>query len=294
MTAGVYTTGNERVVSGVLALAMHLLFLALLIFGVAWQKREPQAVVVDLWSDLPPMPAPKPPPVPEVKPAPAPPPPAPKVEVKPAPKVEPKVEPKPEPVPDPEIALKEKRERERKAREQALAEKKKREEEALAEKKRREQKALAEKKRREAQALAEKKRREEQARLAALKAQRAKEAEARRLAREQAEAQRKLAAAEAAAQAKLIDEYTRRIREKIKRFIVEPPNLPGNPEVIFAVTVLPGGEILDVKTRRPSAVAAWDSAVERAIRRAQPLPLPPDPALMSKFRELELVFRPKE
>ncbi len=272
MTAGVYTTGNERVVSGVLALAMHLLFLALLIFGVAWQKREPQAVVVDLWSDLPPMPAPKPPPVPEVKPAPAPPPPAPKVEVKPAPKVEPKVEPKPEPVPDPEIALKEKRERERKAREQALAEKK----------------------RREAQALAEKKRREEQARLAALKAQRAKEAEARRLAREQAEAQRTLAAAEAAAQAKLIDEYPRRIREKIKRFIVEPPNLPGNPEVIFAVTVLPGGEILDVKTRRPSAVAAWDSAVERAIRRAQPLPLPPDPALMSKFRELELVFRPKE
>ncbi len=283
MTAGVYTTGNERVVSGVLALAMHLLFLALLIFGVAWQKREPQAVVVDLWSDLPPMPAPKPPPVPEVKPAPAPPPPAPKVEVKPAPKVEPKVEPKPEPVPDPEIALKEKRERERKAREQALAEKKKREEQAL-----------AEKKRQEAQALADKKRREEQARLAALKAQRAKEAEARRLAREQAEAQRKLAAAEAAAQAKLIDEYTRRIREKIKRFIVEPPNLPGNPEVIFAVTVLPGGEILDVKTRRPSAVAAWDSAVERAIRRAQPLPLPPDPALMSKFRELELVFRPKE
>jgi len=279
VTAGVFTTGNERVISGALALAMHLLFLVLLVFGVAWQKREPQAVVVDLWSDLPPMPAPKPPPAPEVKPAP--PPPAPKVEVKPAPKVEPKVEPKP--VPDPEIALKEKRERERKAREQALAEKKKREQEAL-----------AEKKRREAQALAEKKRREERARVAALKAQQAKEAEARRLAREQAEALRKLAAAQAAEQAKLIDEYTRRIREKIKRFIVEPPNLPGNPEVIFAVTVLPGGEILDVKTRRPSAVAAWDSAVERAIRRAQPLPLPPDPALMSKFRELELVFRPKE
>jgi len=279
VTAGVFTTGNERIISGALALAMHLLFLVLLVFGVAWQKREPQAVVVDLWSDLPPMPAPKPPPAPEVKPAP--PPPAPKVEVKPAPKAEPKVEPKP--VPDPEIALKEKRERERKAREQALAEKKKREQEAL-----------AEKKRREAQALAEKKRREERARVAALKAQQAKEAEARRLAREQAEALRKLAAAQAAEQAKLIDEYRRRIREKIKRFIVEPPNLPGNPEVIFAVTVLPGGEILDVKTRRPSAVAAWDSAVERAIRRAQPLPLPPDPALMRKFRELELVFRPKE
>jgi colicin import membrane protein len=279
VTAGVYTTGNERVASGALALAMHVFFLALLVFGVAWQKREPQPVVVDLWSDLPPMPAPKPPPAPEVKPAPAPPPP--KVEVKPAPKIEPKIEPKP--VPDPEIALKEKRERERKAREKALAEKKKREQEAL-----------AEKKRREAQALAEKKRREERVRIAALKAQQAKEAEARRLAREQEEALRKLAAAQAAAQAKLIDEYKRRIADKIKRFIVEPPNLQGNPEVEFAVTVLPGGEVLDVKTRRASAVAAWDSAVERAIRRAQPLPLPPDPALMRQFRELDLKFRPKE
>ncbi|MDH3438138.1 MAG: cell envelope integrity protein TolA [Betaproteobacteria bacterium] len=284
MTAGVYTTPNERVISGALALAMHLLFLVFLIVGVHWQKREPQPVVVDLWNDLPPLPAPKPPPAPEAKPAPAPPPPAPKVEVKPAPNVEPKVEPRvaPKPVPDPEIALKEKQEKERKAREQALAEKKKREQ------------ALAEKKRREAKALAEKKRQEERTRLAALKAQQAKEAEARRLAREQEAALRKLAAAQASAQAKLIDEYKRRIADKIKRFIVAPPNLQGNPEVEFAVTVLPGGEVLEVKTRRSSTVAAWDSAVERAIRRAQPLPLPPDPALMRDFRELNLKFRPKE
>lgn len=288
MTAGVYTTPSERMASGALALAMHLLFLLLLVFGVAWQKREAQPVVVDLWANLPPLPAPRPAPVPKAKPVP--PPPAP--EVKPAPKVEPKIEPKP--VPDPEIALKEKKERERKAREQALAEKKRREQQALEEKRRREE-ALAEKKRREEErALAEKKRKEEQARIAALKAQQAKEAEARRLQREQEEAQRRLAAAQAAAQAKLIDEYKRRIADKIKRFIVEPPNLQGNPEVEFAVTVLPGGEVLDVKTRRPSTLAAWDSAVERAIRRAQPLPLPPDPALMREFRELNLKFRPKE
>lgn len=280
MTAGVYTTRNERAISGALALAMHLLFLVFLIVGVSWQQREPQPVVVDLWSDLPPLPAPKPPPPRVAKPAPAPPLPAPKVEAKPAPKVEPKVEPKP--VPDPEIALKEKKEKERKAREQALAEKKKREQDA------------AEKKRREAKALAEKKLQEERVRLTALKAQQAKEAEARQLVREQQEAQRRLAAAQASARAKLIDEYTQRIRAKIMRFIVAPPNLQGNPEVVFAVTVLPGGEILDVKTRRSSTVAAWDSAVERAIRRAQPLPLPPDPALMREFRELELVFRPKE
>jgi len=277
--AAVYNTPSERVISGALTLAMHLLFLLLLILGVAWQRHEPEAVVVDLWGNLPPLPQPKPVPAPEAKPVP--PPPAPKVEAKPVPKPEPKVEPKPEPKPD--IALKEKKERERKAREQALAEKKKREQEAL-----------AEKKRQEAKALAEKKRREEQARLAALKVEQAKKAEAERLAREQAEAQRRLAAAEAAERAKQIDEYKRRIADKIKRFIVQPPNLEGNPEVEFAVTVLPGGEVLDVKTRHRSAVAAWDSAVERAIRRAQPLPLPPDPLLMREFRELNLKFRPKE
>ena len=279
MIATVYNTPGERVISGALALAMHLLFLALLVFGVAWQKHETRAVIVDLWSELPPLPKPKPVPAPEVKPEPPAPPP--KAEVKPAPKPEPRIEPKP--VPKPDIALKEKEERERKAREQALAEKKKREEQAL-----------AEKKRREAEALAEKKRREEKARLAALKVQQEKEAEAQRLAREQAEAQRRLAAAEAAERARLIDEYKRRIADKIKRYIVQPPNLEGNPEVEFAVTVLPGGEVLDVRTRRASTLAAWDSAVERAIRRAQPLPLPPDPLLMREFRELNLKFRPKE
>lgn len=281
MTAAVYNTPGERAISGALALAMHLLFLVLLVFGVAWQKQDSRPVIVDLWSELPPLPKPKPAPAPVVKPEPPPP----KAEVKPPPKPEPKPEPKvePKPVPDPEIALKEKRERERKAREQALAEKKKREAQAL-----------AEKKRKEAEALAEKKRREEKTRLAALKAKQEKEAEMRRLAQEQAEAQRRLAAAEAAERARLIDEYKRRIADKIKRFIVQPPNLEGNPEVEFAVTVLPGGEVLDVRTRRASNLAAWDSAVERAIRQAQPLPLPSDPLLMREFRELNLKFRPKE
>jgi len=142
--------------------------------------------------------------------------------------------------------------------------------------------------------LAEKKKREEQARLEALKQQQAKEAEAQRLAREQDEALKKLAQNQAAAQAKLVDEYKRRIAERIKRFIIEPPGMQGNPEVEFDVIVLPGGEVLDVKTRKASGQALWDTAVERAIRRAQPLPLPPDPALMREFRELNLRFRPKE
>ena len=251
MTAYAYETHNERAISGALTLVMHLMFFALLVFGVAWQKREPPAMVAELWSNLP---APKAAPAP-LKAEPEPPKPQPKAEAKPVPKVE------PAPAPKPDIALREKKEKALKAKERELAEKKKREDEA---------------------------------RLEALKQQQAKEAEAIRLAREQDEALKKLAQSQAAAQATQVDEYKRRIAERIKRFIIEPPSLQGNPEVEFDVIVLPGGEVLDVKTRKASGQAPWDNAVERAIRRAQPLPLPPDPALMREFRELNLRFRPKE
>ena len=49
-----------------------------------------------------------------------------------------------------------------------------------------------------------------------------------------------------------------------------------------------------VKLRKPSGNAAYDSAVERAINRAQPLPMPPDPALVKEFRELNLKFKAQE
>jgi colicin import membrane protein len=253
MTAYAYETQNERAISGALTLVMHLLFFALLVFGVTWQKREPAAVVAELWSNLPaPKVAPAPPPP---KAEPEPPKPQPKAEAKPVPKVEPK------PAPKPDIALRDKKEKALKAKERELAEKKKR---------------------------------EEQARLEALKQQQAKEAEAIRLAREQDEALRKLAQSQAAAQARLVDEFKRRIADKIRSRIPELPGLQGNPEVEFDVVVLPGGEVLDVKIRKASGQVAWDSAVERAIRLAQPLPLPPDPALMREFRELNLIFRPKD
>jgi colicin import membrane protein len=95
----------------------------------------------------------------------------------------------------------------------------------------------------------------------------------------------------AAAQSRIADEmaeYKARIMAKIRRNIVMPPDLPGNPAVEFDVTLLPGGDILDVKIRRTSGYPAFDSAVERGIFMSKPLPLPPDPALFSKFRNLNV------
>lgn len=272
MTAAAFPTSNEKALSGALALVMHLMFVALLIFGVSWQKRQPEAMIVDLWNNLPPVPSPKAEPAPEVKPEPPPPKPEPRIEpkaeAKPVPKPVPKVEPKPDVKAD--IALREKKEKERKAAEKELAEKKKKEQE-VADKKRRDQEHAA-----------------------ALKQQQS-EAEARqRAAREQEDALKKLAQQQAAAQTKLVDEYVGKIRAKIQQRINKAGcSQLADVEVQLKVTLLPDGNVLgEPEVRKSSGGSPCDNAVTRAVLLAQPLPLPPDPALFPKFRELNLVLHP--
>lgn len=243
----------------VLAVLVHLMFAAVLVFGVNWQTREAAPVTAELWSSLPaPQPAPKPEPEPAPRPEPAPPKPAPK----PAPKLE---QPKPAKA---DIELKDK-EKEK--------EKKRKEEER--------KKAEAEKKLKE---LALK---EQHAMLEAEQAALLRQREAAEAARQQMAAQ---AAAQATAQARLMNDAISRISSHIRRFIIMPPDVVGNPQAEFEVSLIPSGEVLNVKLSRSSGNPAYDNAVERAIRKASPLPLPTDASLAGRFRELKLKFRPNE
>lgn len=256
--------------AGILAVLVHLLFLGFLIFGLSWRTYPPESMIVDLWSSLPPPPQPAPPPA-----EPAPPPPAPKP-VEPPPEV--KEAPPPPPPPKPEIAIKEKIEKPKPV-EKKPVEKKPPETKQTAQKDQKEriEKELKAQKEKEEKEL---KAKEQQARVAA---------EVERLRQEQ-EANEKLQA-QAAAQSRLsneIAEYKARILARIKRNIIMPPDLPGNPVAEFDVTLLPGGDILDVRLRKSSGYSAFDEAVERAIFLSKPLPLPPDPALFPKFRNLNL------
>ena len=125
------------------------------------------------------------------------------------------------------------------------------------------------------------------------KAQRQREQEVK--AQREAEAQR--AAQQAAARNQVTNEiskYKALILAKIKSRIVMPPDLPGNPVVEFNVTLLPGGDILDVRLSKSSGHAVFDSAVERAIHLSKPLPLPPDPALFNEFRNLNITVHYRE
>jgi colicin import membrane protein len=105
-------------------------------------------------------------------------------------------------------------------------------------------------------------------------------------AREQAE--------QAAATGRVVDEFTGKIQGKIRRNVVMPPNVPVDARAEFSVTLLPGGTVLSARLTRSSGNAAYDNAVERAILKSQPLPLPPDVQLFNRFRELKLVFKPTE
>jgi colicin import membrane protein len=86
--------------------------------------------------------------------------------------------------------------------------------------------------------------------------------------------------------------WTDKIRGKIRGNILLPPDLAGNPEAIFEVTLLPTGEVLTHKLKKSSGHKGYDDAVERAILKSSPLPKPEQPGLFE--RQLELRFRPQD
>ena len=83
-----------------------------------------------------------------------------------------------------------------------------------------------------------------------------------------------------------------KIRNRIRGYIVLPPDIKGNPEALFLVTLLPNGEVLQARLVISSGHAGYDEAVLRAILKSSPLPKPDSPGLFE--RELKLTFRPKD
>ena len=98
----------------------------------------------------------------------------------------------------------------------------------------------------------------------------------------------------AAAKGRLVDEYKAKIMAKIRSKIVEPPDVAQDAHAEFLVTLLPGGAVLKAELKKSSGNAVYDNAVERAIFKSDPLPLPPDVQLFSRFRELDLTFKPEK
>jgi len=247
-----------RLPAGILALVVHSVFFALLYFGFNWNRQvfSTPTMSVELWQSLP-----------EAGVAPA-----------VTPKVVEVVPPPQEKKAVPDIAIPDKKKAAVKPVEPKL-EKKKPPPKAIEQA----NKKIAEQderiaKQQVAHEQAERLRQEEQAgeQAARDKAERLKQAE------------------QAAAKGKIVDEYQAKIRAKIKGNIVMPPDVPENVRAEFLVTLLPGGAVLPPRLLKSSGNAAYDNAVERAILKSDPLPLPPDVQLFNRFRELDLVFKPEK
>ncbi|HZQ60773.1 MAG TPA: TonB family protein [Casimicrobiaceae bacterium] len=278
---------SRRWLAITLAVAVHALFIGVLFFSMRWQNQPPTAVTAELYAPPVKQPVTEPPPPPPPKPEPKPEPP------KPTPKPPP---PKPEPPkvqkPDPraaEIALKAKQEEERKKREREEAAKKEAEKKRLeAEQKKEEERKLAEaqqRRTREAEALKEQAERERQE----IDREREKQREAQRQAQAKAEAENRARAELSRAQA----DYMSRIQQKVRGNVNLPPDIPGNPEAIFEVIQLPTGEVIEATLKKSSGVRAYDEAVQRAILKSSPLPLPPPGRADIFQRVLLLKFRPR-
>ena len=263
--------------SGALAVLVHALLAALLFFGVQWQTQPPEetTVEVELYRAVPVQPAverpapverqapPEPEPVPKAAPRPVP-----KVEPsRPAiarpdiainekhpPKVQPKVPPKPEvkipPKPEP------------KPQPKPLPKTEAKPVPTPAPYDYRQELAATEKA------------------VANTKASQAADSELKSLKAAQA----------SAANRKALQAWSDRIRAKIRGNIVLPPNIEGNPEAKFAISLLPDGQVLNATTTKSSGNPALDTAIERAIRKSSPLPLPDNPSVFQ--REFQISYKP--
>lgn len=175
-------------------------------------------------------------------------------------------------------------------------------EEAAKQAKLKQQQALKRKK--EAEAEAKKKKlaqaKKEKERLAKEKAAKIKAAADAKAAKEQAEREQalreQLEKEEQENQKRLAEKavasYRDLIKQKVERNWIQPPGEIAGLNCVVRVRIMPGGDVIDAQVIQSSGNAVFDRSVERATRKAAPLPLPDDPRLASYFRILEFVFGP--
>lgn len=114
--------------------------------------------------------------------------------------------------------------------------------------------------------------------------------DARRTRREAAEAEGRTVAAAASQALRVVEEYTVRVSEAISRQFLIPEDAPVEARAEIEFRVLPNGQAGALRFLRKSGNVAFDRAIEAAVERARPLPVPTEPAAYLQFRDQRLVF----
>ncbi len=115
----------------------------------------------------------------------------------------------------------------------------------------------------------------------------AREAEELRL-REIADEEARIAAMNSGDMAR----YQFALQQKIMRNWVAPASAQPGIECVVDVRQLPGGDVISATVGRCNGDAAVRRSIEAAVKKASPLPRPPNPNLFQ--RDLRITFKPEE
>jgi colicin import membrane protein len=235
-----------------LALGVHGLFGLLLFFTIHLQHNTPSPYMAELWTGDLKDPAPEQA-APAPTPKPVPPPPAP-------PKIKTPPAPTPPPAPQADIQLK-----------KAPA---------------KPQPETREERRKRLKQEAQNEQHDEDILKAAAAAKKNEQSKAQA----QAQAAREQSQKQASAQQSRLASFEDAIRTKIRGSTEVPLTVPAGLTLQVRISVLPDGSVVSSRVVTSSGNRAYDEAVLKGIERAQPLPLPTDPELRQKFRDITLWF----
>ncbi|MDH5386957.1 MAG: cell envelope integrity protein TolA [Gammaproteobacteria bacterium] len=162
-----------------------------------------------------------------------------------------------------------------------------------------EKKQLAEKKRIQEEnkkAAADKKQKEELEARRQLEDDNRRKAEAEELQRKLAEEERLEAEARQAKEdnaklQSLRSQYVRLIEQKVERNWLRPTTSTSSMSCEVIVTQTSLGDVIDVSLKKCANDLAFQRSIERAVRKASPLPPPPKPEVFD--REIHFTFKPR-
>lgn len=105
------------------------------------------------------------------------------------------------------------------------------------------------------------------------------------------EEQQRLAAEREARNKTIISEQIGRIKAHIEQRWIKPASTRAGMTCTIRVSLIPSGEVINVRYIKRSGNEAFDQSVYTAVKRASPLPLPPiEYGLSNEFREIDLNF----
>jgi colicin import membrane protein len=90
-----------------------------------------------------------------------------------------------------------------------------------------------------------------------------------------------------------IDTYKALVTNAIQSHWNYPDEVDNSLSCRLRIKVAPGGAVLSVALVESSGNTALDRSAEVAVYKASPLPVPTEPELFEKFRELNLRVKPQ-